>query len=206
MDGAGPASPTAVVAGDAAFPYSVGRLLDKTCDVAMPAAGAQPSLHQAEELMSAQPTLLTERLRLRPLTRDDAGPIKALAVSPEVRQFSDPIPASYQLGQVEAWIGALGHRFTAGQEAAFAIELGETGAVAGVVNLVLNASHQRGELGYWLGRPYWGCGYATEAGQALLRYGFAQLHLHRIFANYIGRNVASGRVLEKVGAVRRLST
>ena len=48
---------------------------------------------------------------------------------------------------------------------------------------MLDLEHQRAELGYWVGVPYWGNGYATEAAAAMLQYGFTALKLHRILAS-----------------------
>ena len=56
-----------------------------------------------------------------------------------------------------------------------------------------------GEIGYWVGLPYWNRGYATEASAALLDFGFDVLGLNRILARHITRNPASGRVMQKVG-------
>jgi RimJ/RimL family protein N-acetyltransferase len=56
-----------------------------------------------------------------------------------------------------------------------------------------------GELGYWIGVPYWGRGYATEAAGAVVRYGFDTLALTRIAARAFCRNPASSRVLRKIG-------
>jgi [ribosomal protein S5]-alanine N-acetyltransferase len=55
------------------------------------------------------------------------------------------------------------------------------------------------DLGYEIDRRYWGYGYATEASRALLKFGFEQLGLHRVWAYCIAENVASARVLEKIG-------
>jgi ribosomal-protein-alanine N-acetyltransferase len=55
------------------------------------------------------------------------------------------------------------------------------------------------EIGYELDSHYWGQGYATEAAQALLAFGFNELRLHRIWAYCIADNVASSHVLEKIG-------
>jgi RimJ/RimL family protein N-acetyltransferase len=54
-------------------------------------------------------------------------------------------------------------------------------------------------LGYWIGVPYWGNGYATEAGRAVLDHGFGELGLNRVYAHCFARNPASRRVLEKLG-------
>ena len=55
------------------------------------------------------------------------------------------------------------------------------------------------ELGYWIGRPYWGHGYATEAACALIKRGFDELELSCIRAAYYDGNDRSSRVLEKLG-------
>ena len=63
----------------------------------------------------------------------------------------------------------------------------------------MDDQHQHAELDYWLGVSYWGQGYATEAANEMLRYGFESLNLHRIFASHFGHNPASGRILTKLG-------
>jgi len=63
----------------------------------------------------------------------------------------------------------------------------------------IEPDHRRAELGYWVGVPYWGNGYATEAARAVVKYGFGTLGLHRIFASHFANNPASARVLRKIG-------
>ena len=55
------------------------------------------------------------------------------------------------------------------------------------------------ELGYWIGKPFWNRGYATEAAIAVIRFGFASLDLDRIASRHFSRNPASGRVMQKAG-------
>ncbi len=55
------------------------------------------------------------------------------------------------------------------------------------------------ELGYWIGRFYWGQGYCTEAARQVLRYGFEDLKLNKICARHMQTNPASGRVMQKIG-------
>ena len=69
----------------------------------------------------------------------------------------------------------------------------------GVINLNLNRIHKRGELAYWIGRPYWGNGFGTEAAKALLHYGFNALHLNKIFAASFTNNHGSWRIMDKIG-------
>ena len=52
---------------------------------------------------------------------------------------------------------------------------------------------------FWIGTPYWGNGYATEAAKALIDYCFRDLNLNRVAASYFGSNLASRRVMEKAG-------
>ena len=87
---------------------------------------------------------------------------------------------------------------TTGDNPAFAIELHD-GSLLGVINLKLNLRHRSGHLGYWMGAPWRGHGYMTEAVQAVLRHGFESLDLHRIHTACFAINPASARVLEKAG-------
>ncbi len=80
-----------------------------------------------------------------------------------------------------------------------AIMLRGDGRQIGGIGLRIEQEHQRAELGYWLGVPYWGQGYATEAAREMLRCGFEGLGLHRIFASHFGHNPASGKILKKIG-------
>jgi ribosomal-protein-alanine N-acetyltransferase len=58
------------------------------------------------------------------------------------------------------------------------------------------------ELGYWLGRCFWGNGFATEAGSAVVQYAFRTLGLARLTSGYFTENLASDRVLTKLGFVK----
>lgn len=74
-----------------------------------------------------------------------------------------------------------------------------SGDLVGAIGLVVQPEHARAEMGYWIGVPFWNCGYATEAARAVLVFGFVELKLNRIYATYLTRNPASGRVMQKVG-------
>jgi RimJ/RimL family protein N-acetyltransferase len=147
----------------------------------------------------AQPTLTTERLILRPFTPEDAGAVQRLAGDRAVADTTARIPHPYLDGMAEAWIATHPQQFQARQECTFAVVLRDTSELIGGVNLTLNMTHRRGELGYWIGREFWRSGYRTEAAQAVVRYGFSVLWLHRIHACHLVRNPASGRVMQKLG-------
>jgi RimJ/RimL family protein N-acetyltransferase len=72
----------------------------------------------------------------------------------------------------------------------------------GAIGLHVTRNHDRAEIGYWLGVPYWNRGYVTEAAKAIVDYVFNTLDLNRVFAFHFTRNPASGRVLQKIGMKR----
>lgn len=146
-----------------------------------------------------QPELLTERLRLRPFTLADAPRVQKLAGDAAIADTTYNIPHPYETGMAEAWIGYHPHDFDAGINATFAIALLKTDELLGAIGLSIKKMHQRAEMGYWIGVPYWGKGYCTEAARAMLKYGFRQLQLNRIVAEHFARNPASGRVMQKLG-------
>jgi RimJ/RimL family protein N-acetyltransferase len=74
-----------------------------------------------------------------------------------------------------------------------------TDELRGAIGIMLALPHHRGELGYWVGVPFWNRGYCTEAAQALMSFGFDVLGLHRLEARHFTRNPASGRVMQKLG-------
>jgi RimJ/RimL family protein N-acetyltransferase len=77
------------------------------------------------------------------------------------------------------------------------------GQAAGSISLMPCEDVERisAEIGYWVGRAFWGRGIATEALRAVTKYGFAHLRLIRIFAVPYAHNAASVRVLEKADYV-----
>lgn len=79
-----------------------------------------------------------------------------------------------------------------------AIEKKEDGRVVGLLSLICK-NHMQGQIGWSLGIKNRGLGYATEAARALIEYGFNILGLHRIYADTTNENLASGRVMERLG-------
>ena len=142
-------------------------------------------------------TLVTARLLLRRYVPSDVPDLVRLAGAPEVAATTLRIPHPYTEQDAIDFISK--YQAESGPESRFAITLRADGQLCGGVGLRLDPAHQHAELGYWLGVPFWGCGYATEAARAMLDYGFDVLNLHRIYATYFAHNVASGGVLRKIG-------
>ena len=149
--------------------------------------------------MTQRPTLLTTRLVLRPFAPQDAPRVQQLAGAAEIASTTLNIPHPYQDGMAEAWIATHPPQFQEGKQVTWAVTLRETGELVGAMGLALNPEHRKGELGYWIGVPYWGQGYCTEAAHAVVAYGFWKLGLNRILARHFARNPASGRVMQKIG-------
>jgi RimJ/RimL family protein N-acetyltransferase len=151
--------------------------------------------------MQQQPTLQTARLVLRPFELSDAGDVQRLAGERAVADTTLNIPHPYEDGMAVEWISTHRPLFEAGELANFAVVVREGQTLIGAMGLMLSRKFERGELGYWIGRPYWNKGYCTEAGRTILRYAFETLNLNRVHASHLRRNPASGRVLQKLGMI-----
>jgi RimJ/RimL family protein N-acetyltransferase len=151
------------------------------------------------EVNLEQPTLATRRLRLRPFRPDDASVVQRLVGDPAVASTTLNIPHPYLDGMAESWIAGHAATFSAGEAAVYAVELAATNELVGAVALRIVPEHAKAEVGYWVGKPFWGRGYCSEAVDRLLQYGFEDRGLHRIYAHHLTRNPASGRVMQKVG-------
>ena len=149
-----------------------------------------------------QPTFNTERLTLRPFVADDAFDVERLAGMREVADTTLNIPHPYPHGGAAEWIRLHAPAWIDGTSATFAIVGQKTSALVGAISLVIKREHRRAELGYWIALDCWGRGYATEASQRMIDFGFSDLGLHRIEAHHFLRNPASGRVMEKIGMKR----
>ncbi len=148
--------------------------------------------------MTTQPILTTNRLLLRPFSANDAPDVHRLVGEREIASTTLNIPHPYEQGMAETWIAKHEPAWEHGELATFAITEPSEGLV-GAIGLVVELAHQRAEVGYWIGLPFWGRGYATEALSALIAFGFTQLSLNRIHAAHFVRNAASGRVMVKAG-------
>jgi len=143
--------------------------------------------------------LETERLTLRLFQQEDAPQVERLAGSYEVALNTLTIPHPYPEGAAVEWIASNEKAFEEGRLLNFAIIVRETGEIAGSIGLVMTPQHDKAEIGYWIGVPFWNRGIATEAGKALIDYGFSEWNLNRIDAGHFDRNPSSGRVLQKLG-------
>jgi RimJ/RimL family protein N-acetyltransferase len=132
---------------------------------------------------------------LRPLVPSDAAALAAHADDRDVwLNLRDRFPHPYSVADAEAYITA-----AAGRERQTSFGIVVEGEAAGTVSLMPgdDIARRTAEIGYWLGRRYWGRGVITDAVRAATAYAFAELAMHRVFAVPFVHNAASSRVLEK---------
>ena len=147
------------------------------------------------------PTLHTARLRLRPFTAADADPMFTLHSNRHVLRYWDAPPWK-QRAHAERFIAVCRQIEQEGTGARLAIERADGGGFIGWCCLVKwNPEFRSAKLGYCLNDAAWGHGFATEAARALLHWAFDTLDLNRVESDVDTRNIASGRVLEKLGFV-----
>ncbi|MFI5836423.1 GNAT family N-acetyltransferase [Micromonospora sp. NPDC051300] len=148
------------------------------------------------------PTLRTARLRLRPFADSDAGVLFALHSSARILRYWDS-PPWRDPERAARFVAACRRMAEEGTGARVAVDRFSDGAFLGWCGLVRwNPEYRSASLGYCFDDAAWGQGYATEAARALLGWAFATLDLNRVQAETDTRNVASARVLEKLGFVR----
>jgi len=138
------------------------------------------------------PVLATERLTLRAPRHGDAKAIAALANDRRVAENSARMPHPYGIDDAERFVASVNK---GGAEACFVIAFGGTPIGACGIDLREDGP----EIGYWLGVPYWGRGFATEAVRAVIDHGFGDLQYETLQSGARVSNPASRRVLEKCG-------
>lgn len=137
-------------------------------------------------------------IRLEPIGQRHAAAVQRLASDPAIGATSN-VPSPYPEDGAEAWIASEGAKRAEGRSYAFAV-LDSDEHVVGVATLMgVDKKAGTAGLGYWIGVPYWGRGYATAAARACVRYAREELGVRRIEAACLERNGPSRRVLEKAG-------
>jgi len=140
------------------------------------------------------PVLESKRLVLRAPRLEDAKTVAMLANDRRIAENTARIPYPYKLSDAESFIKTVNRG--SDSEAVFLITLRDK-TVVGACGIT--EQEQVAELGYWLGVPHWGNGYATEALHALIDYAFGDLDHTALQAGARVTNPASRRVLEKCG-------
>ncbi len=153
--------------------------------------------------MSATPILRTARLLLRGWRRSDLAPFAALNADPRVMAH---FPAPLTRAESDAAAGRIRAMFAAQGFGLWAVELPGEAPFIGFIGLAVPRFDAHFtpcvEIGWRLAAPWWNRGLATEGARAALDYGFGPARLAEIVAMAVPGNVASRRVMEKIGMVR----
>lgn len=147
--------------------------------------------------------LETQRLILRPWREDDAEDLYKYASDSDVGTPAGWLPHT----SVENSLDIIRTVFAAPET--YAVCLKENGKPVGCVGLHRNdlaEADDEYELGYWVGKPFWGQGIIPEASSELLRHAFVDLGMNRIWCGYYDGNTKSRRVMDKLGFVYQRKT
>lgn len=140
--------------------------------------------------------LQTERLLLRRFDTLDTDRLIVIAGDRRIADATISVPHPFGAEEARIWLDEVAH-----SPGCFAIALQPDGdTLIGYAGLRhVEAEHRQGELSFWLGAKFEGRGYAGEAAQAVVDFGFRTLGLNRICAYHMVRNPASGRLLARIG-------
>jgi RimJ/RimL family protein N-acetyltransferase len=148
--------------------------------------------HPSHETIDDTAVLETERLVLRPPRLADARAIALLVNDRRIAENTARIPYPYTIDDAREWIAKLAAERSADN---FLFTLG--GEIIGAGGAML--SNGVPGIGYWIGVPFWGNGYATEAARALVDHAFGERFHAALVTGARTSNPASRRVLEKCG-------
>ena len=143
------------------------------------------------------PTIVTERLILRRPRAEDVDDLVAGIGDPAVTLMLGRVPLPYRRSDGEAFLARVQQTAREGKNLNLSIFHG--GRLIGGIGIANLPGYN--ELGYWLARSAWGLGYATEAGKAVLAFGFDVLGLKLVRSGIFAENLASLRVQRKLGFV-----
>ena len=150
-------------------------------------------------IFSHLPTLVTDRLILRPLRMSDAKDLFAYARDPQVSRHV-LWDTHESLSDSRRFLRGAIRQYRRGQPASFAIALKDSGRMIGTIGFMwINVEYKSAEVGYSLSREYWNRGFMTEALRRVVDFGFQELGLNRIEAQHETDNPASGRVMVHAG-------
>jgi len=143
-------------------------------------------------LMRYGSEIKTARLRLRVLTSADAPRLAEIGADWDIASMTSRMPYPYSEAAADQWINGIEPN---------EVVLGITydGELIGVTGYLPETDGRSAEIGYWLGRAYWGRGFATEAAAGLIDYCFRRERFSHVTCGHYFDNPASARVIEKLG-------
>ena len=142
------------------------------------------------------PVLESNTIKMRRLEHGDIASIIEYASAIEVARNTfvpHPYPPEAAIDFVTTTREAWGND----DSYTFGLVEKESGDFVGAMGLHPEPRHHLAEIGYWIGKPHWGKGYATQALGLIIRFAFEEVGLNRVQARHFTSNPASGRVMQK---------
>src|SRR5687767_13632538 len=156
--------------------------------------------------MDIFPTIYTQQLVLRKLTPDDFPSLVKYANNDKIASHILNMPYPFGEPQAVFRMHYVVQGFKNYERFVFAVALLQSNELIGEISLHLEKSRNIAQLAYWVAQPFWGKGFATEAGLSILHFGFHTLELQTIFAECHPDNAASEKVLIKCGMTKNATT
>ncbi|WP_221420184.1 GNAT family N-acetyltransferase [Fulvivirga sp. M361] len=132
----------------------------------------------------------------------DIADIMKYAGNSKVAETTLNMPHPYLEEHAIYWINMANEGFVNRDQFVFAVRLAGSAQLIGGIGLNLESRFDRAEMGYWIAEPFWGNGYASEATKAVVKFGFEQLKLNKIYATHFSGNLASGKVMRNCGMTK----
>ncbi|MDX1641956.1 MAG: GNAT family protein [Balneolaceae bacterium] len=152
--------------------------------------------------MNSLPVIETERFRLRIPAAKDIPKIVEYANNPKVTRTTLNMPYPYEEKDAISWINMANEGLEDENHFVFAICRTSDDDFIGGIGLRVNKRFNNAEMGFWIGEPFWNSGYVTKAAGEILKFGFDQIGLHKIYATHMIQNPASGKVMIKNGMIK----
>lgn len=135
------------------------------------------------------------KLLLRTIRNEDIPSLVKYCNNPKISDQIINIPYPYGEEEAKKRISFVLEGLEKGERYVFAITLKGKDELIGEIGLHLDKTNNSAQFGYWIGEPFWGKGLATEALSAILKFGFEELNLNKIYATHYPENKASAKVM-----------
>lgn len=148
------------------------------------------------------PELHTERLHLRRIRLSDFNSLIRYANNEKISDQIINIPYPYKEEDAVTRMNFVLQGFQNQERYVFAITLKDQDELIGEIGIHLDKTNDSAQVGYWIGETFWGQGIVSEALAAILKFGFEELNLNKIYATHYPDNIASGRIMQKNGMIK----
>lgn len=145
--------------------------------------------------MNSFPELITERLKLRKIEISDIDSLIKHVNNPKISDQIFNIPFPYTIEDAIFRMNFVYQGFKNSERYVFAITMKNSDELIGEIGLHLDKSNDSAQFGYWISEDYWNKGIASEATGAIIKFGFEQVNLNKIYATHYIDNIASGKVM-----------